>query len=114
VPLRFIGRKEERKWARFANSAIYRFFIRTKDGNGKDSLEFATAINISPGGALVVCSAVLCQDRRRFPFGDSEARPIGPVDGLKDFFPDHAGEGRLGRAPLMINHLLGLKFRPPP
>src|ERR1700738_1060042 len=42
VPRR-LSKKEERKWARL--QLAIPVFIRTRDGNGKDSLEFATAIN---------------------------------------------------------------------
>src|ERR1035438_6702353 len=45
-------RTDARKWTRL--QLAIPVFVRTRDGNGKDSLEFATAINISPGGALVV------------------------------------------------------------
>jgi len=49
---RTLLKKEERKWARL--QLAIPVFVRTNDGSGKESLEFATAINISPGGALVV------------------------------------------------------------
>ena len=56
---RRLSKKEERKWARL-HIAIP-VFVRSRDDNGKDSLEFATAINISPGGALVLVRRSLPQ-----------------------------------------------------
>jgi PilZ domain len=47
-----LSKKEQRKWARL--DLAIPVFVRTRDGNGRESLEFATAINISPGGAMVV------------------------------------------------------------
>jgi hypothetical protein len=43
--------RERRQWARLPLAIPV--FIRTKDENGKDLLEFATALNVSAGGALV-------------------------------------------------------------
>jgi len=44
--------KKTRKWARL--QLAIPVFVRTNDRNGQDSLEFATAINISAGGAMIV------------------------------------------------------------
>jgi len=85
-------------------------FVRTPDENGRDSLEFATAINISPGGALVVV-------RRSLPISapvslEIPSAPIRPANGL----PSAA---RVLRAKavwvthLDDYHLLGLKFLRP-
>src|ERR1035441_6979850 len=76
---RSLSKKEERKWARLHLATPV--FVRARDGNGKDSLEFATAINISPGGALVVV-------RRSLPQSavlslEIPSAPIGPTPGLK-------------------------------
>ena len=43
--------KERRQWARLPLAIPV--FVRGKDGNGKELLEFATALNVSAGGALV-------------------------------------------------------------
>ncbi|MGA8152632.1 MAG: PilZ domain-containing protein [Terriglobales bacterium] len=43
--------KERRRWARLPLAIPV--FVRTKDENGKESLEFATALNVSAGGALL-------------------------------------------------------------
>ncbi len=45
-------RNDRRKWPRLPLAIPV--FVRTRDENGKDFLEFATAMNISAGGALVV------------------------------------------------------------
>src|ERR1039457_73302 len=76
---RSLLKKEERKWARL--QLAIPVFVRSHDGSGKDSLEFATAINISPGGALVVV-------RRSLPqlaviSLEIPSAPIGPASGLK-------------------------------
>jgi len=43
--------KERRKWTRLALAIPV--FVRSRDDKGKEFLEFATALNISAGGALV-------------------------------------------------------------
>jgi hypothetical protein len=82
-------------------------FVRSKDSDGKESLEFATALNISAGGALVIV-------RRSLPKSslislEIPSVPIGPSKGLpsssrvlraKAIWVDH----------LDGYHLLGLKF----
>ena len=101
-------KKEERKWARL-HLAIP-VFIRTRDRNGKECLEFATAINISAGGALVVV-------RRSLPKSalvslEIPSAPIGPAGGLRT-------TARIMQAKavwvghLEDYHLLGLKFARP-
>ena len=103
-----LSKKEERKWARL-HLAIP-VFVRACDVNGKDCLEFATAINISPGGALVVV-------RRSLPKSalislEIPSAPIGPAKGLK-------ASSRVMQAKavwvrhLDDYHLLGLKFARP-
>src|ERR1700745_1371102 len=42
---------ERREWVRLPLAIP--IFVRSRDQSGKDSLEFATALNISAGGALV-------------------------------------------------------------
>ncbi|HXY16462.1 MAG TPA: PilZ domain-containing protein [Terriglobales bacterium] len=43
---------ERRKWQRLPLAIP--IFVRSKDGNDRELLEFATALNVSAGGALVV------------------------------------------------------------
>jgi PilZ domain len=105
---RSLSKNEERKWARLQLSIPV--FVRTHDRNGKESLEFATAINISPGGALVVV-------RRSFPQSapislEVPSAPIGQAGGSK-------ASSRIMQAKSVwvthFNdyHLLGLKFTRP-
>lgn len=54
------GRKQEtdrRKWERLPLAIP--IFVRSKDGNDKELLEFATALNVSAGGALVAVRRAL-------------------------------------------------------
>jgi hypothetical protein len=103
-----LSKKEQRKWARL--QLAIPVFIRTRDGNGKDSLEFATAINISAGGALVVV-------RRSLPKSavvllEIPSAPIGPTDGVKaSSRVMHAKAVWVGHRD--DYHLLGLKFARP-
>jgi hypothetical protein len=105
---RSISNREERKWARL-NLAIP-VFVRSCDGDGKDSLEFATAINISPGGALVAVRRPLPQSA--VVSLEIPSAPIGPTSGLKS-------SSQVIRAKavwithLDAYHLLGLKFNRP-
>ena len=103
-----LSKKEERKWARL--QLAIPIFIRTRDRNGKDSLEFATAINVSAGGALVVV-------RRSLPKSalislEIPSAPIGPDNGLKAS-PRIMQAKRVWIAHLDDYHLLGLKFARP-
>jgi len=45
------GKTEQREWTRLPLAIPV--FVRSKDSNGRDLLEFATALNVSAGGALV-------------------------------------------------------------
>ena len=85
-------------------------FVRTTDGIGQDSLEFATTIDISPAGAMVVV-------RRSLPKSalvslEIPSAPFGPANDLKS-------SSRLIRAKAVWithfddYHLLGLKFTRP-
>lgn len=103
-----ISKKEERKWARL--ELPIPVFIRAREGSGKDSLEFATAINISPGGALVLV-------RRSLPKSalislEIPSAPIGPTIGLKTSSPVIQAKA-VWVTHLDAYHLLGLKFDHP-
>jgi hypothetical protein len=102
------SKKEDRKWTRL-HLAIP-VFVRSNDGIGHDSLEFATTIDISPAGAMVVV-------RRSLPKSalvslEIPSAPFGPANGLKP-------SSRLIRAKTVWithfddYHLLGLKFTRP-
>jgi hypothetical protein len=106
-PIRAI-KKDDRKWARLHIAVPV--FVRSKDENGKDSLEFATAVNISRGGALVVV-------RRSLPKSaaislEIPSAPLGPVHGLR------ASSRAMQAKAVWVTHLdgyhmLGLKFAKP-
>jgi hypothetical protein len=103
-----LSKKEERKGARL--QVAIPVFVRSRDENGKDSLEFATAINISPGGALVVV-------RRSLPKSaavslEIPSAPIGPVHGLKTSTRTMQAKA-IWITHLDNHHLLGLKFDRP-
>jgi len=100
-----LSKKEHRKWARL--QLAIPVFVRTRDENGEDSLEFATAINISPGGALVVVRRSLPKSALvslEFP-----STPIEPTSGLKAF-PRAMQAKLVWVTHLDDHHLLGLKF----
>ena len=107
VPRKLL-KKEERKWARL--QIAIPVFIRTRNGNGTDSLEFATAINISPGGVLVVA-------RRSLPKSavvslEIPSAPIEPARGLRT--PSRIMQAKaVWVTHLDGYHLLGLKFARP-
>lgn len=105
---RRISKKDERRSTRL--QLAIPVFVRARDGAGKDSLEFATAINISAGGALVVV-------RRSLPKSavvslEIPSAPIGPFQGINT-------SSRVIQAKavwvthLDDHHLLGLKFARP-
>src|ERR1700752_6795 len=48
---------ERRKWVRLPLAIPV--FVRSRDGKGKEFLEFATALNVSAGGMLVAIRRVL-------------------------------------------------------
>jgi hypothetical protein len=100
--------KEERKWARL--QLAIPVFIRSRDSQGKDSLEFATAINISPGGALVVVRRSLPQSA--LVSLEIPSAPIGPSRGFRT--PSRIMHAKaVWVSHLDDYHLLGLKFARP-
>jgi hypothetical protein len=99
-----LSKKEQRKWARL--DLAIPVFIRTRDGNGRDSLEFATAINISPGGALVVARRSLA--KLALVSLEIPSAPIGPTK-LK-ISPRIIRAKAVWVTHLDDHHLVGLKF----
>jgi hypothetical protein len=82
-------------------------FVRANDGIGEESLEFATAINISPAGAMVVVRHSLPKSA---PITlEIPSAPLGPVKGFKT-----SSRVIQARAVWVAHrddyHLLGLKF----
>lgn len=101
-------RKEQRKWARL-HLAIP-VFVRSLDEGGKEALEFATAVNISAGGAMVVVRRSLAKSS---PVSlEIPSAPLGSADGVRR-------SARAIRARTVwvthLNdyHLLGVKFLRP-
>ena len=103
-----LSRTNARKWTRL-HLAIP-VFVRTREENGQESLEFATAINISAGGALVVVRRPL--PKLAMVSLEIPSAPAGPASGLPS-------ASRVIRAKAVwvahLNdyHLLGLKFARP-
>lgn len=101
-------RTERRKWPRLPLAIPV--FVRSRDKNGKDLLEFATAVNVSAGGALVAVRRALPLPTRVLLEIPSVPTPAG--DSLPKSFRNMAartlrvthGEGY---------HLIGLKFSHP-
>jgi hypothetical protein len=101
-------KKEQRKWTRLRLAIPV--FVRSRDENGKELLEFATAVNISAGGALVVVRRSL---PRSSPVSlEIPSAPIGPAHGVRS--SSRAIRAKtVWVAHLNDYHLLGLKFGRP-
>ena len=102
------SRKDQRKWARL--KLAIPVFVRGSSRDGKDSLEFATAINISPGGALVIARRSLTKSA--WVSLEIPSAPITPVPGMP-----RASRTMRAKAVWVKHlddcHLLGLKFARP-
>lgn len=99
---------ERRKWPRLPLAIPV--FVRSRDGKGKELLEFATALNVSAGGMLVAIRRVLpaiAQIRLEIPSAPVAAVPLLP----------RASRTLLAKAlrttPAEGYYLLGLKFARP-
>jgi len=100
--------KERRKWVRLPLAIPV--FVRSRDEKGKEFLEFATALNVSAGGALVVV--------RRSPFLSSPVILEIPSAPLADGSLLPRASRTLRAKPVRVTHaegyhLLGLKFSRP-
>lgn len=99
------SRGERRRWARLPLAIPV--FVRSRDGRGKDFLEFATSLNVSAGGMLVAI-------RRTLP-AVAEIRleiPSAPVAAVA-LLPQAArtlNAKTLRTTPANGYYLLGLKF----
>lgn len=99
---------ERRKWSRLPLAIPV--FVRSRDGKGKEFLEFATALNVSAGGMLVAIRRVLptvAQLRLEIP-----SAPVAALAPL----PRAARTLRaktLRTTPAEGYYLLGLKFSQP-
>ncbi len=106
--MRLRAEKERRKWTRLPLAIPV--FVRSRDEKGKEFLEFATALNVSAGGALVAV-------RRSLPKAaqvmlEIPSAPLAATAGLP-----RAARTLRARA-VRVNHsdgyhLLGLKFSRP-
>ena len=85
-------------------------FVRSKDADGKDSLEFATALNISAGGALIIVRRSV--PKASFISLEIPSAPIGDGRGLPSSTRVLRAKA-VWVAHLDDYHLLGLKFARP-
>lgn len=100
--------KERRRWVRLPLSIPV--FVRSRDERGNDLLEFATALNVSAGGALVVV--------RRPPLLTASVQLEIPSAPLVDGARLPRSSRTLRAKPVRIMrvegyYLLGLKFSRP-
>jgi PilZ domain-containing protein len=100
--------KEKRRWTRL--KLAIPVFVRTQSPDGKENLEFATAVNVSAGGALLIVRRSL--NKAGGVLLEIPSAPIAPVHGLPE-------SSRTIRAKaiwvkhLDDYHLMGLKFVQP-
>ncbi len=100
--------REQRKWARLPLAIPV--FVRSQDDQGKELLEFATALNVSAGGMLVAIRRVLpslAQIRLEIP-----SAPVAALTAL----PRAARSLRartLRITPAQGYYLVGVKFSRP-
>lgn len=99
---------ERREWARLPLAIPV--FVRSRDNGGKDFLEFATALNVSAGGALVAVhralrpAAQVSLEIPSAPLSASTPVPKNSKNMRAKILRVTHGEGY---------HLLGLKFQHP-
>jgi PilZ domain len=99
--------KERRRWSRLPLAIPV--FVRSHDQNGRDSLEFATSLNVSAGGMLLAV-------RRAFK-PEAQLRleiPSAPVATMAGTHVARTLQGRALRvAPADGYYILGIKFGRP-
>jgi hypothetical protein len=99
---------ERRKWPRLPLAIPV--FVRTRDGKGKEFLEFATALNVSAGGMLVAVRRVLprlAQIKLEIPSAPVAALAMLPTASRT------LSARTLRTTPAQGYYLLGLKFSRP-
>jgi len=99
---------ERRKWARLPLAIPV--FVRSRDGKGKEFLEFATSLNVSAGGMLVAIRRVLpavAQIRLEIPSAPVAAMALLPRAART------LRAKTLRTTPADGYYLLGLKFSRP-
>jgi len=100
--------KERRKWSRLPLAIPV--FVRSRDGKGKDFLEFATALNVSAGGMLLAVRRLMAeveQLRLEIPSAPLPSTAALPVVART------LSAKTLRVTPSNGYYLLGLKFRRP-
>lgn len=100
--------KDRRKWDRL--QLAIPVFVRSREDNGKESLEFATAVNISAGGAMIVVRRPLAKSTTVSL--EIPSAPIGSADGLRRNTRPLKAKA-VWVAHLNDYHLLGVKFTRP-
>lgn len=99
---------ERRRWARLPLAIPV--FVRSRDGKGKEFLEFATALNVSAGGMLVAIRRILpaiAQIRLEIP-----SAPVAALASLPRASRTLRAKA-LRTTPADGYYLLGLKFARP-
>jgi len=99
---------ERRKWPRLPLAIPV--FVRSRDGKGKEFLEFATALNVSAGGMLVAARRVMpdvAQIRLEIPSAPVAALALSPQSSRT------LRAKALRTTPAEGYYLLGLKFARP-
>lgn len=102
------ARNERRKWVRLPLAIPV--FVRSRDGKGKEFLEFATALNVSAGGMLVAIRRALpaiAQIRLEIP-----SAPVAALAALPEASRTLRAKA-LRTTPAEGYYLLGLKFARP-
>jgi hypothetical protein len=99
---------ERRKWPRLPLAIP--IFVRSCDSNGKELLEFATAMNVSAGGVLVAV-------RRSLPLTERVSLEIPTAPSLAVTAGTQASRRLHARTVRVVHaegyHLIGLKFSHP-
>jgi hypothetical protein len=99
--------KERRRWSRLPLAIPV--FVRSLDGEGKEVLEFATALNVSAGGMLVAIRRALPAIARvRLEIPSSPVGSLTPVPAARLL-----SARTLRSTPADGYYLLGLKFSRP-
>jgi PilZ domain len=102
------ARSERRKWTRLPLAIPV--FVRSRDGKGKEFLEFATSLNVSAGGMLVAIRRTLpdvAQIRLEIPSAPVAAMAMLPRAART------LNAKTLRTTPAHGYYLLGLKFARP-
>lgn len=100
--------QERRKWTRLPLAIPV--FVRSRDGKGKEFLEFATALNVSAGGMLVAIRRILpavAQIRLEIP-----SAPVAALAPMPKAARTLSAK-TLRTTPAEGYYLLGLKFSRP-